>query len=160
MSPLSLIGPDRELFLKGWRAENHGLGIGAFGYYRRVVENQKGRLIEEIAKVAQLMGADTDTLTRFEKAKNETRFTSSVDDIKEVMPQSLLVQGQNPLSLLHNALSKGLHARTDHECLELATSIRVVLTDLAERLSQALKDDAQLKQAVSKLLEPPKSNQA
>src|SRR5439155_11971413 len=35
---ISLIGPDRELFLKGRRAESQGMGIGAFGYYRRVVE--------------------------------------------------------------------------------------------------------------------------
>src|SRR5260370_36779883 len=37
----SLIGPDRDLFLKGRHSEVHGLGIGAFSYYRRVVGNQK-----------------------------------------------------------------------------------------------------------------------
>ena len=31
----SLVGIDRELFLKGRRAENSNLGIGAFSYYRR-----------------------------------------------------------------------------------------------------------------------------
>jgi len=41
---ISLIGPDRELFLQGRRAENQGFGIGSFAYYRRVVENQKGRI--------------------------------------------------------------------------------------------------------------------
>jgi len=29
---ISLIGPDRDLFLKGRHAENRGLGIGAFAY--------------------------------------------------------------------------------------------------------------------------------
>src|SRR5664279_2842473 len=53
---ISLIGPDRDLFLKGRRAENHGLGIGAFAYYRRVVENQKNRIIDEIKRVAQRIG--------------------------------------------------------------------------------------------------------
>jgi hypothetical protein len=38
---MKLVGEDRELFLKGRRAELHGLGIGAFAYYRRVVEEQK-----------------------------------------------------------------------------------------------------------------------
>ena len=38
---IELIGPDRELFLQGHRCENQGFGIGAFAYYRRVVENQK-----------------------------------------------------------------------------------------------------------------------
>jgi hypothetical protein len=48
---ISLIGPDREIFLKGRRCGNLGLGIGAFVYYRRVVENQKSRILDEIIKV-------------------------------------------------------------------------------------------------------------
>ena len=152
---ISLIGPDREFFLKGRRAENLGLGIGAFVYYRRVVENQKGRLIEEIARVASRLGTDVETLKRFESAKNETQFSKAIDDIKGAIPQSLLIQGHNPLTLLHSALSEGLHAQSDEECLEIATSIRVVLTELAERISQALKDEAELRQAVNRLLNPP-----
>ena len=42
---IKLIGPDRDTFLKGRRCENQGLGIGAFVYYRRVVENQKNRIL-------------------------------------------------------------------------------------------------------------------
>jgi hypothetical protein len=40
---LELLDDQREIFLKGRRCENQGLGIGAFGYYRRVVEHQKNR---------------------------------------------------------------------------------------------------------------------
>jgi hypothetical protein len=54
---LKLIGPDREIFLQGRRAENRGLGIGAFAYYRRVVENQKNRILAQIAKVATVIGS-------------------------------------------------------------------------------------------------------
>ncbi|MGB7925566.1 MAG: hypothetical protein WCF57_20175 [Pyrinomonadaceae bacterium] len=154
---ISLIGPDKEHFLRGRRAENQGLGIGAFAYYRRVVENQKGRLIQEIASVAKRLGVDTEILKQFEKAKNETQFSKAIDDIKGAIPQSLLIQGHNPLSLLHKALSEGIHAQSDKECLDIATSIRVVLTELAERISVALKDEAELKQAVSRLLNPPSS---
>ncbi|HEX8557571.1 MAG TPA: hypothetical protein VF668_05690 [Pyrinomonadaceae bacterium] len=151
---MSLIGPDRAAFIKGRRAENQGLGIGAFAYYRRVVENQKGRLIEKIAEVAARLGADANTLERFNRAKNETQFSRAIDDVKGAFPQALLIQGQNPLSLLHSALSEGLHAQSDEDCLELATSIRVVLSELAERISQALKDEAELRSAVSRLLKP------
>lgn len=151
---ISLIGPDREIFLKGRRAENLGLGIGAFAYYRRVVENQKGRLIEKIAEVAGRLGADKAMLEAFNKAKNETQFSRAIDDVKKAFPETLMIQGQNPLTLLHSALSEGLHAQTDEDCLEIATSIRVVLTELAERIGQALKDEAELKNAVSRLLKP------
>ena len=48
---ITLIGPDKEYYLKGRRAENQGMGIGAFSYYRRVVENQKNRIIDEVITI-------------------------------------------------------------------------------------------------------------
>jgi hypothetical protein len=41
---ISLIGPDRETFLKGRRSESQGLGIGAFAYYRKIVDTHKDRI--------------------------------------------------------------------------------------------------------------------
>lgn len=149
---IKLVGPDRELFLKGRRAELHGLGIGAFAYYRRVVEEQKGRIIEEIGKVAVKLKPSKETEELFAKAKVETQFSKAIEMIKAAIPETLLINGHNPLTLLHNALSEGLHEHTDEECLELATDIRVVLTELAERISTALKDEAELKTAVGRLL--------
>src|SRR5262249_40816138 len=48
-----LVQPDRELLKKGYQAEIHGQGIGAFAYYRRVVEDGKDRLIDGIIKVCK-----------------------------------------------------------------------------------------------------------
>jgi hypothetical protein len=61
-------------------------------------------------------------------------------------------KGDNPLILLHSALSEGLHAQTDEQCLELAQAVRVVLAELAERIGQALKDEAELNAAISRLM--------
>ena len=72
--------------------------------------------------------------------------------IKDAIPQVLLINEHNPLTLLHDALSEGIHAQTDKECLELATSIRTILTELAERLGEALKEQAELDKAVKRLL--------
>lgn len=149
---ITLIGPDRDIFLLGRRSENHGLGIGAFAYYRRVVENQKGRIIREIAKVAKKLGASDSVLESFKKAGNETQFTTAIDDIKDGLPTILRIDGHNPLTLLHKALSEGLHAKDDATCLELSASIRIVLTELAERISSVLKDHQELMTAVTKLL--------
>jgi hypothetical protein len=92
-------------------------------------------------------------LKELEDAKLETQFTKAVDSIKHGISQALLVDGHNPLTLLHSALSDGLHARTDEECLGFATSIRVILTDLVERLASAVKDTAELKTAVNRILQ-------
>jgi len=149
---ITLIGSERDYYLKGRRSENQGLGIAAFAYYRRVVENRKTHIITEIIRVAQKVGASQEVLDELVKAQAETQFSRAVDTIKHGIPQSLLIDGHNPLTLLHSALSEGLHAQTDAQCLELATSIRVVLTELVDRMSLALKEEEELSTAVSRLL--------
>jgi hypothetical protein len=152
---LKLFGDERETFLKGRRCENQGLGIGAFAYYRRVVENQKNRILDEVIRVCAKIGAPADMIKALEEAKNETQFSRAMDNVKDAIPQALLIDGHhNPLTLLHTALSRGLHAHTDEQCLELAHDVRVVLAELAERLGQALKDEAELNSAVTGLLNP------
>lgn len=149
---ITLIGAERDYYLKGRRSENQGLGIAAFAYYRRVVENQRTRIIDEIIRVAQKLSASDAVLNDLKAAKAETQFSGAVESIKHGIPESLLIDGHNPLLLLHSALSEGLHAQTDADCLELATSIRVVLTELVERMSLALKEEVELNTAVSRLL--------
>jgi len=154
---IKLIGPDREEFLKGRRCENQGLGVGAFIYYRRVVENQKNRILGEIIKVSEKIGATADKLEKLKSAIIETQFTKALEMAKDAMPESLLINGHSPILLLHSALSEGVHALTDEQCLEMAGSVRIVLGELAERLSQALKDEAELTKALSTLMKKKKS---
>ena len=40
-----LIGKERNLFFKGSISENQGMGIGAFSYYRRVIDSQKTKYL-------------------------------------------------------------------------------------------------------------------
>lgn len=149
---ISLAGKERDYYLKGRKAETQGLGIAAFAYYRRVIENQKDRIFDEIIKVSEKIGADRDLISDLEKAKKETQFAKAVAQVKHGIPQALLISGHNPLTLLHSALSEGLHAQTDEECLQLAQSIRIVLSDFVERVANTLKDTAELNSAVSRLL--------
>ena len=158
---ISLIGPDRETFLKGRRCENQGLGIGAFVHYRRVVENQKARILDEIIKVSEKIGASSAVIEKLSNAKTEPQFKKALESVKDALPPVLLINGQNPLTLLHSALSKGLHAQTDEHCLGIAHAVRVVLTELSDRLGQALKDEAELRNAISLLTKPsPRSEQS
>ncbi len=150
---LRLLGTDQDLFLRGRRSEFHGLGLGAFTYYRRVVENQKNLLLDEIIKVVKKVEDSPDTIVEeLNKAKKNFQFTQAIGEIKHAIPQILLIDGHNPLTLLHSALSAGIHNKSDEECLELATSIRHVLSELSERLGQALAQKDVLSKAISKLL--------
>lgn len=155
---IKLIGPDRDEFLKGRRCENQGLGVGSFIYYRRVVENQKNRILEQIVKVSEKIGAPVESLEVLKNAISETQFRKALEMAKPALPESLLINGHNPLALLHSALSEGVHAMNDEECLTLAGSVRIILGELSERLSQALKDEAEVTRALTHLINK-KNNQ-
>ncbi len=147
----TLVDKQKEYYMKGRRAENQGMGIGAFAYYRRVVENQKTQIIDKIIEVAENSHASKEMIGDLKKARKEIQFTKAVDAIKHGIPESLMVQSYNPLQLLHKALSGGIHNEMDEECLKEAGIIRTVLAALAERLTTALKVDGEFSKAVSKL---------
>lgn len=149
---IELIGPDRDYFLLGRKCENQGLGIGAFTYYRRVVENQKNRIFDKIIDVANKVNPQSEVITELESAKSETQFSKAVENVKHAIPESLFIDGHNPLTLIHSALSEGVHNKTDKECLELASSIRVILSELSQKAAQVLKNDAEVASALSKLI--------
>ena len=149
-----LFGKERETFLNGRRCETQALGIGAFVYYRRVVENQKNQILDEIIRLSEIL--ETTPAASIEKlkgARNEAQFVKAMDLVKDALPQSLLISGRNPLTLLQSALSRELHTETDESCLDLAKAVRIVLVELADRLGQALKDEAELTAAVNRLVE-------
>lgn len=155
---IQLIRPEWEYFQKGRRAENQGLGIGSFAYYRRVIESQKNRILDEVIKAANKLAAPPELIKELEQAKREIKFKKALEGVKHGLPQALLIEGSNPLTLLHSALSIGLHAKTDEECLATATDIRIIMTDLAERLASVLKDESELKNAVARLLKASNSS--
>jgi hypothetical protein len=146
-----LLGKDIEQFRKGLRAESQGLGIAAAAYYRRVVENQRTHLFDQTILAAESVNADVKMIERLRYLRDHWRFQQSIDEIKDCIPQILLIEGQNPLELLHPVLSDSIHDRTDDEALEIASEIRLVLINLAERIALAKTQSNELKQAVAKL---------
>lgn len=149
---LNLLGSERDLYLKGRRAEQQAMGIAAFAYYRRVVDNKRVQLLDRIIAVAKT-GTDTALIEELEAAKRESQFTEAVKRIKHALPEVLLIKGENPLLLLYGALSEGLHNRSDEECLEAAGAVRLVLTGFVERLAAALEEDKDLIHAMKVLKE-------
>jgi hypothetical protein len=142
--------PDLELYRKGSRAEAQGLGIGAATYFRRIVDNQWQLLVGELREAALRLGVKDVSL--FDAARKETQFSSAVDMLKDAIPGKLLIlNGENPLTLLYRPLSVQLHGLSDAECLQQAADIRLVLTALLENIADVLKDQNELKEAASRL---------
>jgi hypothetical protein len=138
------------------RTTNSTLPPPGGGFILQASSSSASRSIRKAVEIncvaASRLDASEDVLAALTAAKRETQFSKSVGLVKDAIPQALLVHGHNPLTMLHTALSDGLHDRSDEHCLELAHDIRVVLADLAERIGQVLKDHAELKASVTRLL--------
>ena len=144
---------DLDLYRKGSRAEAQGLGIGAATYFRRIVEEQWQRLVEEIRNAAERLGVAD--LRVYDAAIGEIQFSKAVDILRDKIPAKLLIlDGENPLTLLYKPLSRQLHGLTDEECLQQATDIRVVLTALLENIADTLKAQDELHEAATRLKNP------
>jgi hypothetical protein len=156
---LQLAGDYGDLLRKGRQSENQSLGIGAFAYYRRVVELQKLRLIDELQKAIERLGGNNGTaLAALEQARSENQFTRALELMADVTPRELYVSGQNPLKLVHGPLSVGLHGLSDEECQKQAHSIRVVLGALLERILMVTEEKDELDAAIKDLLPAPTKN--
>jgi hypothetical protein len=150
---ISILGENKNLFLMGCRAEIQGLGIGALAYYRKVIEHQKNHFIDEIIRVARRIGSHETQIEKLKSAKMEERFKEAVELIGDALPQALLINGYNPLALLDQAISKGSYVHNDTDALKLATALRRILSELAERVVRALEDQTDLDEAVNFILQ-------
>jgi hypothetical protein len=138
---------DAVLFQKGLRTEANGFGIAAYSYYRRIVEGNVEKLLGEISAHSdsnELKTAITDAL----KQKNAA---DRIKLVKDHAPASLKPGGKNVFSVLYKALSKGIHSRSDEDCLKDATDIKICLMFLIKRINREKQEAAELSKAMKAL---------
>lgn len=150
---LKLVGSEREYFFKGRSAERQGMGIAAFAYYRRVIDERRVQIFDEIIKACRTLQASDALIAELEVAKSATQFTDAIRAVHKALPSALFIDGHNPLTLLYSALSDGLHNRSDETCLQLAGSIRLVMGELVQRMADIVAENKELKSAVQQLLQ-------
>lgn len=150
---LKLVGSERDHFFQGRSAERQGMGIAAFAYYRRVIDERKTKIFESIIKACQTLGAPAALMVELNAAKDARSFSDAIGAITIALPDALYVAGENPLTLLYSALSEGLHNKSDSDCLKLAGSIRVVLGELVARIDALNQESSDLEDAVKALIE-------
>lgn len=138
---------DKDLYKKGMRSEAHGFGIGAFGYFRRILENNIGNILDEIDAITD----SQELRTAIAEAKKQHNAADRLDIIKDHVPASLMPNGQNVFTILYKALSKGLHQDSDDDCLGAATNIRVCLTFLIKKVNSAKEEAESVKRALKDL---------
>ena len=151
---ISLVREDRDNFVKGFRCENLGFGVAAFSYYRRVIENQKHRLLDRFIEVAEKIHAPAESIEALRTAKSNAQFSRAMESIKDYVPKDLLIRGENPLTVLHGLLSVGMHGEEDDWCLRQSHAIRAVLIETAKRIDDTLASARSIDAAMKQLRNP------
>lgn len=139
-----------EVYKKGLICESQGYGIGAYAYYRRIIEDIIDSLIDSIYSLYNQNDKEK-YKAEYVKIKSSKIADEKITIAKVILPDSLRPGGINPLSLLYDSLSKGLHAKNDEECLELAGDIRKMLILLVERIAKEREASKELLEIAKKL---------
>jgi len=147
----NMLGDHSEYYSKGLVCESQGYGIGAFSYYRRIVEEIIDELLLEIA---DLMTDEEQEryLDTLEQVKTTTVTQDKIDLVKDLLPPILRPDGMNPLSMLHSVLSQGLHGELDEQSIELAMTVREVLIFLVNQVTASREAARSFTASMRKLL--------
>jgi hypothetical protein len=145
---------NREYFLQARRAIARGLGVGAYSYYRRIVENTKFDLVNSVLEVAQATNAPPGQIELLKNAQAENQFSKAIEMLRGegAIPAVLLIDGHNPLSLLHDLLSEGIHQLNDAECLKRSQEAEIVLCEIADRMQIAMTERKSVKSAITSIM--------
>jgi len=135
----AVLGEYEDLYKRGTICESQGYGIGAFAYYRRIVEDTIDQLLADIANLIEPQEREK---YRASLAAIEATIVAEkkIEVVKDMLPSILRPGGINPLQTLHDALSVGIHALDEDDCLALAEGIRQSLAMLCKHIALAKQD--------------------
>lgn len=123
----ALEADDLRFYKNALRLRNFNLGIAALAYMRRVTENRMNDMLDILHGVATEHGASSELLKELSTTKQSRRFSDKVDYGSKLLPAGLRPDGlPNPLGILHELASEGLHARSEEECIDVFDRCRFV----------------------------------
>lgn len=148
-----LLGDHSDFYKRGLVCESQGYGIGAFAYYRRIVEEVIDELLVSIEGLLTDAAEKKKYVAALEEVKKTTVTQEKIEMVIDLLPISLRPDGMNPLSALHSALSEGIHAENEETCLEYAETVRDALVFLVNRLVRTKSENKSFSASMRKLLD-------
>lgn len=142
---------NQEYYKTALKCLSKKYGIGAFAYFRRIEENL---ILLSLTQVAELNESHKDEINISITKYNETHQMSTlISDNYKYFPHSITaVFNVNPLSVIHEKLSIGIHKLTDDECFNIANDVSEILKYLSEELYKDKFTVPQVKGALKELL--------
>ena len=138
-----------QWYFKGINALNENYGIGSFAYFRRIIEKELINIIEDIKSLPDSHKTEINKL--LEKHNKNPKISTIYDNIFEHLPSSLKVLGDNPIKLLYNLTSQGLHSLTEKECLEKSKNVLKLLDFVIRKINEEKSEIKDLRETIRNL---------
>lgn len=140
---------DIVLYKKALINLSQNYGIGAFAYFRRIIENEIQRLIQSISEL-EFEGVE-DVKTALDKYTRDHQMSSLINVLNNHLPSSLKRLGGNPIALLYQQLSEGIHDSSEEVCTDKAKSIDALLTYTIKAINEENSSFKTAREALLKL---------
>jgi hypothetical protein len=116
-----------NLYKKALINRNEGYGLAAVTYIRRVVEDKTDELIEVVATLAETHNVEAGVVQKIRAARKErTTYDNKLKIAATVLPESLVIDGVNPLGVLYDLVSLGIHDLSEEKCIDITDETRSV----------------------------------
>ena len=131
------LGEDADLYRKARICMGQSYGIGACTYLRRTLESQIQPLLEIAIASREEEGAPDEELEQMRNAIEGRTAEQKIRLANRLLPATIAVEGDNPLQLIYDRLSAGVHRLDDQECMEIALRTAEVLEYVVTTLDTA-----------------------
>ncbi len=132
---------DKDLYEKGLICLAGGFGIAANAYFRQILEKN----IDDLLKILM----EDESFNQNYVFHDKSSMKDKIHEASKVLPQTLIVDGMNPLGALYKAVSENLHNGTDYDCMRNATVIKDCLTFIISNLYEQKKQKEAFKKNLS-----------
>jgi hypothetical protein len=143
---------DRETnnwYYKGLDCINKNYGIAAFAYFRRIIEKELLTIVKELK---DLPGTDTMNISKLLlEYENTPAICTIYENIWQYLPNSLKGLGDNPIQLLYNQTSEGLHSLSEEDCLSRANNIAKLLDYTIKKINEEKSEILDVRNAIKQL---------
>ena len=127
---------DADLYKRAKICVWRSFGVGACTYLRRVLENRITPLLGIIQQNKVADGAPPEEVARIDEIIQGRTADEKIKLAREVLPETLLVEGDNPLGFIYDQLSAAIHRRDELECTDVARELLDPVRDIVVYLRQ------------------------
>ena len=150
----ALDAQDLKFYKNALRMRNFNLGLAATAYMRRVIENRMNDMLDILHEAGVAHNLPAELLERHQAVKEQKRFSDKIEYAGELLPISLRPAGKpNPMQILHELTSEGLHAKSDEECVDIFDACRKTFEFVFGKLRVDIEDAKAFVQGIATLAE-------